>query len=71
MTQYVKDLFERVLMTFAQTLAGLALADQPFNLLSFDWNTALAVSASASLLALLKGVLARSTGPTDGAGLGT
>lgn len=71
MTQYVKDLFERVVSTFLATLSGLALAAQPFDLLSFDWRTSLTVSASAAVLSLLKGVAARATGPTDGAGLGT
>lgn len=71
MSEYVKDLFERVISTFLATLSGLALAAQPFDILSFDWPTALTVSASAALLSLLKGVVARGTGPTDGAGLGT
>lgn len=71
MSEYVKDLFERVLATFLATLAGLALAAQPFDILDFDWRTSLTVSASAAVLSLLKGVVARSTGPTDGAGLGT
>ena len=70
MTQYVKDLFERVAMTFLATLLAFAGAG-PLDILSFDWPTALTVSASAAFLSLLKGVLARSTGPTDGAGLGT
>lgn len=71
MTQYLKDLFERVMATFLATLAGLALAAQPFDLLTFDWKTSLVVSASAAFLSLLKGIVARATGPTDGAGLGT
>ena len=71
MNHYLKDLAERVTATFLATLSGLALAAQPFDILSFDWGTSLTVSASAAVLSLLKGVVARMTGPTDGAGLGT
>lgn len=70
MSEYVKDLFERVISTFLATLLAFVSAG-PLDVLSFDWPTALTVSASAALLSLLKGVLARTTGPTDGAGLGT
>lgn len=70
MNAYLRDLLERVTSTFAATL-GAVWAAGPLNILESDWKTALSVSASAALLSLLKGVVARGTGPTDGAGLGT
>ena len=71
MNKYLKDLGERVSMTFIATLAGVAVAAQPFNVLTFGWGAALTVAGSAAVLSLLKGLAARGTGPTDGAGLGT
>lgn len=71
MSTFIKDLAERVASAFAGSLAALALAAQPFDVLTFDWSTALTVSGSAAVLTLLKGLAARFTGPTDGAGLGT
>jgi len=68
---FLRDLAERTAMTFFATLAALALAAQPFNVLTFAWGPALTVSLSAAVLTLLKGLVAQHTGPTDGAGLGT
>ncbi|MEU7010354.1 holin [Streptomyces sp. NPDC046332] len=69
MSQYLKDLAERVLGVFLTTLAGLALAAEPFNLLTFDWGTALGASGSAAVLALVVGLAARFKGDPDSAGL--
>jgi len=69
--RFLIDLGERVVATFAASLLAIALAAQPFNVLEFDWGSALTVSVSAAFLTLLKGLVAQHTGPTDGAGLGT
>jgi len=68
---YLKDLSERVVMTFLATVAALAVAAEPFNVITFEWGAALTVAGSAAVLSLLKGLAARGTGPSDGAGLGT
>lgn len=69
MTQYLKDLAERVLGVFLGTLSGVALAAEPFNLLTFDWGTALGTSGSAATLALIVGLAARFRGDPNSAGL--
>lgn len=71
MKRYLIDLAERSLMTGVQTLGAYALASQPFSVLTFQWTEALTLAASAAALSVLKGLAARPTGPTDGAGLGT
>lgn len=69
MNQYLKDLAERVVGVFVTTLVGLALAAQPFDVLTFAWGPALTVSGSAAVLALLVGLAARFKGDPDSAGL--
>lgn len=68
MSKYFKDLLQRVGISFASTLAGLALAAQPFNVLTFDWASSLVASASAAILVLLAGVAAKTSGDPDSAG---
>ncbi|TXS16350.1 hypothetical protein EAO70_13000 [Streptomyces sp. adm13(2018)] len=65
MRTYLLDLAYSVGGAFALTLAGLAAAAEPFDLLAFDWGTSLTVSGSAATLALLHGVAARFQGDKD------
>lgn len=69
MSSYLRDLLERVLLVFATTLAGLAAGAEPFNVLTFDWGSALTVSGSAAVLALLVGVASKGVGDPNKAGL--
>lgn len=65
MRKYLADLAYMVLGTFLATLAGLASADGVFNVLTFDWGTALATSGSTATLVLLHGLAARFQGDPD------
>ena len=47
------------------TLSAMALAAQPFNVLTFNWGSALTVSGSAAALALLEGLAGKLTGDKD------
>jgi hypothetical protein len=70
MSPYLKDLTERVLTSFAGgTLAVLPV--EAFNVVDVDWRAALGIGAGAAAVSLLKGLIARRTGPSDSAGLGT
>jgi len=62
MTGYAKRLALKVAGVFTAGLAGMAAADMPFNVLTFDWSTALTVSGSAAVLALLDGIAGAFTG---------
>ncbi len=70
MNAYLKDLTERVVSSFAGGVLSVLGADA-VNLLNVDWKAALGIGGGAALVSLLKGLAARRTGPTDGAGLGT
>jgi ABC-type nickel/cobalt efflux system permease component RcnA len=63
--KYLFDLAYMVLGTFLATLAGLATADGVFNVLTFQWGTALASSGSAAALVLIQGLAARFQGDKD------
>lgn len=65
MTLFLKRLAVKVVGVFVATLAAMAAAAQPFNVLEFDWITALTVSGSVAVLALLEGLAARFTGDPD------
>lgn len=69
MSAYLKDLAERVFGVFVITLAALAAAATPFDVLTFGWVRALTVSGSAAVLALLLGLAARFRGDPESAGL--
>ncbi len=69
MNTYLKDLAERVLGVFATTLAGTAVAAEPFNVITFEWGAALTTSGSAAVLALLIGVASRAKGDPNSAGI--
>lgn len=68
MRTYLLDLLQRVVTAFVLTLAGLAAAAEPFNVLTFAWGPALTVSASVAALALLTGLAARLSRDKDSAG---
>ena len=53
------DLGVRLVKTFLASLAGAFAAAHPFNILNFNWGTALNVAFLAMLGALAKGLLAR------------
>lgn len=59
MKNYLLDLLQRTVTVFVVTLAGIAVAAEPFNVLTFQWDAALTTSASAATLALLTGLAAR------------
>jgi hypothetical protein len=64
------DLSVRLAKTFLASLAGSFAAAHPFDIIRFDWPTALNIAALATLTALAKGLLARAGagGPTPPAG---
>jgi len=65
MKKYLSDLAYYVVGVFFTALAGVALAAEPFDILTFDWGTALAVAGSAAIPALLHGIAARFQGDRD------
>lgn len=66
--RYLIDLLERAGTVFATTLAGVAVAAQPFNVLTFHWDTALTTAGSAAVLAVLVGLGAGRSGDPGNAG---
>lgn len=69
MTPYLRDLTERVLMTFAGGfLAGFVVDATSIADLAM-WQAA-ALSGVAAVVSLLKGLAARRTGSPDSAGIG-
>ena len=70
MSPYLKDLTERVLTSFAGGVLAV-LPMEAFNVVDVDWPAALGIGAGAATVSLLKGLIARTTGPSDSAGLGT
>lgn len=56
------DLVVRLGKTFLASLAGSAMAGEVFNIMTFNWTSALNVAFLATLTALGKGLLARGTG---------
>jgi hypothetical protein len=70
MSEYVKDLAQRVLTVFLTTLGGMMAAATPFDVLTFGWVRAFTVAGSAAVLALVLGLVAKLTGTPDSAGLG-
>jgi hypothetical protein len=67
--QFARRLAFKVLGVFLGALTALALAAQPFNVLTFDWGVALTVSGSAAVLALLEGLAGRFTGDPEQPGV--
>lgn len=62
---FLRRLAFKVAGVFLAALFALAMADQPFNVLTFAWGTALTVSGSAAFLALLEGLVGRFTGDPE------
>lgn len=62
---FARRLAFKVTGVFLATLFALAMADQPFDVLTFAWDTALTVSGSAAFLALLEGLTGRFTGDAE------
>lgn len=56
-----KDAFERVIVTFAEALLALFLVAPQTPLLAFDWPSALGLAATASVISLLKSIIATAT----------
>lgn len=65
MSTYLKRLAAKVVGVFLAVLLAMVAAAQPFNVLTFDWKTALVVSGSAAVIALLEGLAARFTGDPE------
>jgi hypothetical protein len=63
--KYLFDLAYTVGGAFVLTLAALAAAAEPFDVLTFDWGTSLTVAGSAAVLTLLHGLAARFQGDKD------
>lgn len=68
MIKYIADLAQRVITVFVVTLAGLAVAAEPFDVVTFHWGPALTISGSAATLALITGLAARLSRDKDSAG---
>lgn len=69
MSTYVRQLTTKVFGVFLAALLAVVAAAQPFNALTFDWGTALTISGSAAVLALLEGLAGRFTGDRDQASI--
>jgi len=65
MTEYLKRLATKVAGVFLASLLAVVAAAQPFNVLTFDWPTALTIAGSAAVLALLEGLAGRFAGDKD------
>lgn len=70
MSVYLRDLAQRVLTVFLASLGGMMAAAQPFDVVTFGWVRAFTVAASAAVLALVLGLVAKLTGTPDSAGVG-
>jgi hypothetical protein len=68
MNQYLRDLIERVVASFAGGALSVLGLDA-VNVLSVDWKAALGVGGGAAVVALLKGFVARTVGNSNSAAL--
>lgn len=66
---FVRQLALKVSGVFTTALVALALAARPFDVLTFNWTSALTVSGSAAVLALLEGLAGKLTGDRDQASI--
>lgn len=64
-----RDLAERAGVTAIETLVALMLADGAFNVLTFNWATALTVTLSTTVLSVAKSLAAGQVGDPDTASL--
>lgn len=65
MASYLKRLGALVVGAFLGAFLGYVLLAQPFDLLTFDWQTSLVGAASVAFLALVKGLAARFVGDPE------
>jgi len=65
MSMYLRQLALKTAGVGVVTLAAMAAAARPFDVLTFNWSAALTVSGSAAVLALLEGLAGRFTGDKD------
>lgn len=65
MSLYLRRLAFKVTGVFLAALLAVVAAAEPFNVLSFDWRTALTLAGSAAVLALLEGLAGRFTGDKE------
>ena len=65
MGTYARRLAIKTLGVGVASLAALALAARPFDVLTFDWTTNLTVAGSAAVLALLEGLAGAFTGDRE------
>lgn len=65
---YIKDLVERVVASFAGGVLSVIGLDA-VNVLGLDWKAALGVGAGAALVSLLKGLAAKAVGNSNSASL--
>jgi len=64
-SEYLKRLGLKVAGVFLTALLAMAMAAQPFNVLTFNWGAALTVAGSAAVLALLEGLAGRFRGDPE------
>lgn len=69
MSQYVKDLLERVVMTFLQAFVGALVIAVPDGGISLSTAQAAALAGVAAVLSLVKGLLAKGVTEPDNASL--
>lgn len=62
---FAKRLATKVLGVFFGALLAVMAASTPFNLLTFEWSTALTVAGSAAVLALVEGLAGRFRGDPE------
>ena len=55
-TLFWKDVLERAVKTFAQTLAALLVAGPAASIISIDWSESLGVAALAAIVSVLTSV---------------
>lgn len=65
MNTFAKRLAVKTLGVGVASLAALALAARPFDVLAFDWTASLTVAGSAAVLALLEGLAGAFTGDKE------
>ena len=63
--EFAKRLAVKVAGVFLAALLAMAMAAQPFNVLTYNWGAALTVAGSAAVLALLEGLAGRFRGDPE------
>lgn len=65
MGTYARRLALKTLGVGLASFTALAVAAKPFDIMTFDWTTNLAVAGSAGVLALLEGLAGAFTGDRE------